>query len=130
MSKKYMLYNCKSFFFIFFCFLFCFITFLSIFENSRGGGCSFLGDVIKFCGETFKQRSQYRLVLRSARDHFARMEGHRRKPWANCKILSLVALRQVQQSVSPRALAYWTLVLTSFSIVQLVNARGHSLFWR
>ena len=31
------------------------------------------------------------------------MEGHRRKPRAICKIRSLVVLRQVQQSVSPRA---------------------------
>ena len=35
------------------------------------------------------------LVLHSIRGHFAHMEGHCRKPRANCKIRSLVVLRQV-----------------------------------
>ena len=35
----------------------------------------------------------------------------------------------VQQSERPRTFAYWTIALTSFSIVQSANDRGRSLCW-
>ena len=64
-QSNILLYNCTSSYSFFSSVFNMFHYFLSILKIQRGDGCSFVGDVIKFCGETsdFGQRSLYEVLF-------------------------------------------------------------------